>query len=119
MFLMGRSLVFALALVVLPGASASAQAIPGSKDCVKFLADVTVPDGTPVQPGQPFDKVWLVSNCGSGPWSDVRAVPVDGGFGTEELAVDATEPGRPANVYARLVAPQEPGCHRATYQVSG
>jgi hypothetical protein len=125
MWLMIRSLVFALALMDLPSASTSVQTTSDAQDCdVKFLADVTVPDGTPVRPGQTFDKVWLVSNCGSEPWTDVRAVPVHAGeyagdFGTDDLPVAATEPGRPAQVYARLVAPQEPGCHRATYQLSG
>lgn len=39
-------------------------------DSSKFLADVTVPDGTVVQPGEQIVKVWLLRNNGSVYWRD-------------------------------------------------
>jgi len=39
----------------------------------KFVADVTIPDGTVMQPGQKFTKIWEIQNTGTCPW--------DQGFG--------------------------------------
>jgi hypothetical protein len=115
---LGRAFLLALTLLILPAASVSAQA-QRAQDCAAFVGDVTMPDGTPVLPGQAFDKVWLLRNCGSNTWTDFRALPAEDGFGTEALPVTPTEPGRPVYIYAPLVAPEEPGCHRATYQLAG
>jgi len=39
----------------------------------KFVADVTIPDGTVMKPGEKFRKIWRVQNTGTCPW--------DQGFG--------------------------------------
>jgi polar amino acid transport system substrate-binding protein len=45
----------------LPGPTATP---PPCYDGMEFVEDVTVPDGTEMQPGQNFDKVWRVKNTG-------------------------------------------------------
>jgi hypothetical protein len=35
-----------------------------------FIADVTVPDGTVMQPGQDFEKIWAIQNSGTCQWDE-------------------------------------------------
>ena len=36
---------------------------------LSFVSDVTIPDNTPMNPGQAFTKTWKVKNAGSCPWA--------------------------------------------------
>ena len=36
----------------------------------KFVADVTIPDGTVMQPGEKFRKIWRVQNTGTCSWDE-------------------------------------------------
>ena len=38
-------------------------------DDAMFVQDLTVPDGTPMRPGQRFAKIWLIRNVGQQIWS--------------------------------------------------
>ena len=58
-----------------------------------YIADVTVPDNTHLDPGQKFTKTWLVQNTGTCPWSTTyKLVHVDG------LAMDGAEAFVPLQV---------------------
>src|SRR5712691_7596624 len=48
----------------------SQATIAATKSCysMAFVSDVTIPDNTPVAPGQIFTKKWKVTNNGSCPW---------------------------------------------------
>jgi hypothetical protein len=35
-----------------------------------FIADVTVPDGTVMKPGQDFEKIWAIQNSGTCTWGE-------------------------------------------------
>ncbi len=37
-------------------------------DAADYIADVNIPDGTVMSPGQDFVKTWLIKNIGSCPW---------------------------------------------------
>jgi hypothetical protein len=60
-------------------ASANANALPvisqptiaSTKSCysMSFVSDVTIPDNTPMAPGQTFTKTWKVTNNGSCAWN--------------------------------------------------
>lgn len=48
-----------------------------SGSCVnnaQFVADVTVPDGASVVPGQPFVKIWRFKNTGTCPWNNTYSI---------------------------------------------
>lgn len=51
----------------LPGAPSP---IAGTASCYRlaFVSDVSIPDNTPMAPGQTFTKTWKVSNTGSCAW---------------------------------------------------
>jgi len=42
---------------------------PSACDKVQFVKDVTIPDGTTLQPGAQFTKTWRLKNVGSCAWS--------------------------------------------------
>lgn len=88
-------------------------------DCERFLADLTLPDGTRVQPGETLDKAWRLSNCGDTTWDGFRAVRLSGRFGPVTFDVPTTRPGDSAELRVRAQAPGQPGCYRATYRLEG
>ncbi len=40
----------------------------------QFVADVTIPDGASVAPGQPFVKIWRFKNTGTCPWNNTYSI---------------------------------------------
>ena len=44
--------------------------VPATTSCyqMRFVSDVTIPDNTPMTPGQTFTKTWKVKNTGSCAW---------------------------------------------------
>ncbi len=86
---------------------------------LQYIDDVTIQDGTLVQPGQSFQKVWRVKNTGSHAWGagDVLTHVADdrlGGPGSVPLP--AAQPGELADVTVPLVAPAAAGSFRSTWQ---
>jgi hypothetical protein len=47
-----------------------AATVPATVSCyqMRFVSDVTIPDNTPMAPGQTFTKTWKVKNTGSCAW---------------------------------------------------
>jgi len=88
-----------------------------SADCEAFVADITVPDGTTVHPGQTFDKTWRLRNCGRTNWSTLTAVRVSGNYGPASFAVPTTAPGATSDVTIPVTAPTQLGLSRATYRL--
>jgi hypothetical protein len=89
-----------------------------------FVADVTIPDGTPMQPGQVFTKTWRLRNTGNTPWdAGTRLVFASGDRmgGPEEAPLPAGPvlPGQTVNVSVRLTAPAGTGLQRSTWQLRG
>ena len=86
-------------------------------DCEAFVADITVPDGTTVSPGQTFSKTWRLRNCGTTNWSNLTAVRVGGTYGPTSFQVPTIAPGMTADVTIPVSAPTQPGLSRATYRL--
>ena len=81
----------------------------------KFVADVTVPDGTVVKPGEKFRKVWRIQNTGTCKWDQgfgltIWAGPAMGGtpiyFSGKDQPVDA---GGTVDLGIDMVAPTQSG----------
>lgn len=90
-------------------------------DEASFIADVTVPDGSVMESGQTFEKVWRVRNTGTTTWgSGYRfAFAADHQMGgPKAIAVPGLpiKPGQIADVRVNLTAPGEPGSYRSTWQ---
>ena len=87
-----------------------------------YVADVTVPDDTAVDPGGAFTKVWRVRNSGTCPWeTGTQLVYVSGDPMGGPTAVDVppTAPGSNVDVSVDLVAPATPDTYRSTWQLQG
>lgn len=96
-----------------PTSTATATAIPDPCNAVKFVADVTVQDGTQFMPGVDFIKTWRLKNTGTCTWTaDYDLIFVDGrlmgGNQTQPLP-GSVKPGETIDISLNLEAPKDPG----------
>jgi len=84
-----------------------------------FLSDITIPDGTIVNPGEILDKRWLVENGGSCNWDRRFSLRLIAGLdmGTQpEIALFPSRSGAQAEIRMLFTAPPYPGTHRSAWQ---
>jgi len=92
-------------------------------DKSRFVRDVTIPDGSILAPGEPFEKIWEIQNAGSVAWRgrNLRRVGTSSGPGrlvSEPLtAIPPTQPGRLCLIRLALKAPQQPGTYYAAWKM--
>jgi len=104
-----------------PAPSADTPVPLGPDPCaydLLFLDDLTVPDGTTLRPGEPFDKRWKVQNAGTCAWGpDFRVVLVEGDplGAPPEIALYPALPGADGIVRALMTAPQAAGDFSGTW----
>ena len=86
-----------------------------------FVSDVTIPDGTIVNPGSTFMKTWRVLNSGSCTWdSTYKFVFVDGdimGGGYVYSFPGVAGPGQTVDIPIQLYAPQVAGSYTGTWKI--
>ncbi len=89
-------------------------------DKAQFIADVTVPDGTLMSPGQVFDKTWRLKNIGTCTWTTAYKLVFVGG---EQMGGPAeanlprdVPPGSTVDLTVRLTAPSVAGTYRGYWQ---
>ena len=85
-----------------------------------WVADVTVPDGTEMTPGQDFVKTWMVKNTGSCTWG--TGYTLIHGYdekldGIAEPLTNAVAPGEEVEVSVRFRAPSGVGEHRSYWRM--
>ncbi len=89
-------------------------------DGALYLEDVSIPDGTILQPGQTFLKSWRVRNTGSSAWRSgyQLAHSDDQRLGApESVPVPYTRAGEEAVLSVSLQAPQSSGDFRSTWRL--
>ncbi len=85
-----------------------------------FVADMTIPDKTVLQPGQAFIKTWRVRNTGTCTWgTDEELVFVRGEAMTKTttIAIPVTAPGGLLDLSIAMTAPTTPGNHIADWRM--
>ncbi len=89
---------------------------PSSCDRAQFIADVTVPDGTIMAPGQTFTKTWRLKNIGSCAWNTSYQLVFSSG---EQMgaAASAAFPqnvavGQTVDISINMTAPSAAGSYR-------
>lgn len=108
--------------VSVPATAVSAPLVsqPLQKPALRFIKDVTFPDGTAVQPETPFRKVWRVRNDGPFAWPvDAVLVPAGGDvMGQEDLkeALPILAAGEEREIGINLTAPSRPGLYTAYFR---
>ncbi|MGB9672697.1 MAG: NBR1-Ig-like domain-containing protein [Anaerolineales bacterium] len=86
---------------------------------LRFVADITVPDGSKVKPGEVIDKVWEVENDGSCNWDERYRLKWIGGSelgGQPEQALYPARSGTHAQIRVHLIAPQAPATYHSAWQ---
>jgi hypothetical protein len=89
-------------------------------DDSQFVRDVTIPDGTVLQPGVAFTKVWEIMNSGTCPWDAAYRFVYIGGdrmSAPSSVPVGEVEPGESITISVNLIAPSNSGQYRANFQM--
>jgi len=90
---------------------------------VKFINDVSVPDGSVFSPGEVFTKIWRIKNVGTCAWTtDTRLVFVSGAQLGGPVSVNLpayVAPGQTVDVSVTLTAPSESGRYIGYWMLRG
>ncbi|MBN2146430.1 MAG: hypothetical protein JW726_03535 [Anaerolineales bacterium] len=112
------------ALVTLtPAASATATLAPTSSlaDKAVYVSDVTIPDGTDMEPDEDFTKTWRIQNIGTTTWTtSYKLVFISGdkmGDVTSVALQGNVAPNETVDVSVELVAPGEAGKYRGYWKM--
>jgi hypothetical protein len=116
--------VFETATPELPTATLPATSAPSATplcDLARFMADVTIPDGTEILPGQTFTKTWRLRNMGTCTWTSGYQLIFDSGSImdgpiSQPLAGDVP-PGQEVDLSVALKAPDNPGTYRGYWRI--
>lgn len=86
----------------------------------QFIADVTVPDGTVMTPGQAFVKKWRFKNIGSCTWTGFSLVFDSGEAmgGSASKAIGTVSPGQEVDLEMNLTAPATVGTYRGYWRIT-
>jgi Ig-like domain from next to BRCA1 gene/Bacterial Ig domain len=105
-------------------APTSAPGTPGPAACTNnsdFIADITIPDGSVVQPGSGFVKTWRVRNSGTCDWDSSYSIALAEGtpFGTSSAPIPAAAQGALVDISLSMSAPSAPGSYTGTWRLRG
>lgn len=86
-----------------------------------FIKDVTIEDGSILEPGQSFTKTWRIQNMGSCTWNSAYQLAfvsgdMLGGALSWPLTDTQVPPGAIVDVSVQLRAPDEPGSYRGYWR---
>jgi len=89
-----------------------------------FIADVTIPDNTPVAIGQTFTKIWRLRNIGTCTWSNAYTVAFMNGDGmgvstgySQALTSVPIPPGGTVDISVNLTAPSSNGTYTGNWSI--
>jgi len=86
------------------------------RDEAWWVADVTIPDDTPINAGQKFRKTWRVRNVGTTTWQRGYELVSDGAMkSAATVALPPAAPGEDVEVSVDLVAPSSGGLQRSLW----
>jgi hypothetical protein len=106
--------------------SAPTSALPAAtatQNCDKadFVADVTIPDGTVLDPNESFTKTWRLKNAGTCPWTSSYSVVFSDGDamnGPASQALTGTvNPGQTVDISVNLKAPSNNGSYKGNWKL--
>jgi hypothetical protein len=100
-------------------ASPAAGGAPACDSSV-FVNDITIPDGTVMNPGQTFVKTWTLMNNGTCAWGagyKLAFVSGEAMGGTSVPLASAVPAGQQAQISVSLTAPTAPGDYTGYWQL--
>jgi hypothetical protein len=112
-------------------ANARTQSVLGSSPAGRFCnqaaaglpMDITIPDGTRLEPGQSFSKTWRLVNLGHCTWTNEYSLMWFSGNslgspGSQALRSEVA-PAESVDITIDLVAPQRPGIYQGNWMLKG
>jgi hypothetical protein len=91
----------------------------GCTDNLTFISDVTIPDGTAVEPGSTLDKQWEVENSGTCNWDEsymVRLINDEALSAKPEQSLLPARSGSRVTIRITFHAPHETGNYHTAWQ---
>ncbi len=92
-----------------------------SCNAAQFISDITIPDGTILEPGESFTKTWRVKNSGTCTWTTAYAAVFSSGNamgGPASQAIGGTvNPGQSVDISINFTAPTSTGDYTAYYKL--
>ncbi|HXF86249.1 MAG TPA: NBR1-Ig-like domain-containing protein [Anaerolineales bacterium] len=88
---------------------------------LRFVRDVTIPDNTPMNPGQTFTKTWRVFNAGTCAWEAGFKFTFTGGNalnGATYTLPSTVPPNTEIDISIAMTAPTTPGTYRSNWRMS-
>jgi hypothetical protein len=90
-------------------------------DKAQFIADVTVPDGTTMNPGATFKKTWRLKNVGTCAWTTgYQLVFVSGeqmGAPASNALTNEVKPGQTVDLTLNMTAPSAGGTYKGNWKL--
>lgn len=96
--------------------------IPNCTNSLEYIADISIPDGTQLNPGTVFEKEWQVKNSGTCNWNNSYTLRLVSG---DPIGADTTQAIVPARngtetiLRIEFTAPAEPGRYMGTWRAYG
>jgi len=107
-----------------PGVTATPQASQMPCDQASFIRDVTIPDGTLLKPGTPFQKTWELKNSGSCAWNSLYSLVfanqgdlMGGAISQPVVSSGVVQPGETVNLSVAMTAPANTGDYKGYWQL--
>jgi hypothetical protein len=104
-----------------PGATSTTSNTPCDQAAPGIPIDVTIPDGTEMQPGQAFTKIWRLQNVGTCTWTKDYALVW---FSGDKMGAPSSvplngniSPGQTVDLSVDMVAPEKPGTYRGNWKL--
>jgi len=100
----------------LPGNSISGKCYDSA-----LVADVTIPNGTEMEPGDEFTKTWKIENTGTCKWKEDFRIQYVGGnlFGSDTTKIRRiVRDGETVNISLKMTAPNGSGVATSSWQIA-
>jgi hypothetical protein len=97
--------------------------VPPTQSCdvAQFIDDVTIPDGTLLDPNETFTKTWRLKNVGTCSWTPSYAVIFSSGDSMNGPATQAlagnVNPGETVDISVDLTAPAADGSYKGYWKL--
>ena len=110
---------FTIVVTSIPTDIPPGTAAPACAYNAKFIADLTIPDGTIFTPGAVFTKSWRVQNTGNCEWDNASLVFVSGTqmSSGDAFPVPTTPPGGTADLTVPMTAPANYGAYNSIWRI--
>lgn len=86
----------------------------------QFVADLTIPDGTQLNPGTSFTKMWRVRNNGTCTWDAGFTIALVSGSNLASFTqnvISPTAPGATLDIAIPMTAPGNNGAYKSTWRL--